>query len=314
MRFFITGSCGFIGSHLCERLLKLNHNIIGIDNFNSIIYDKKYKQINLEILNKYKNYIHITGDLLNDDYINKYNPDIVIHLAAYANVRKSNEIPTEFIKNNVEMTCHLLEQIKNNKNKPTFLYASSSSVYGKNTKIPFKESDNLNNISSIYALSKKTCEEMIELYCKNYGLKSIGYRFFTVYGPRGRPDMAIHKFLYNIHNNIPIKMYGDGSMKRDFTYIDDIINGIINSLEIKLNKSEHRIYNLGNNTPVELKELIRLCSEVVNKKPIILNDDIPQGDVPITFADIEKSKKELNYNPSISLKEGLKINYGYIYV
>lgn len=310
-KILITGSCGFIGSHLSELLLKNNYKIIGIDNLNSFIYDKTFKLKNLNILSKYKNYTQITSDFVEKDYIKIYKPNIIIHLAAYGNVRKSNEKPNIYINNNIEKTNILLEYLKNNKNinyNPLFIYASSSSVYGNNEKIPFNENDILNNISSVYALTKKTCEDLVNIYCKNYNIKSIGFRFFTVYGPRNRPDMAIYKFLNNIHNNKEIVIYNN-KMKRDFTYIDDIVNGIYNSCKLILNEGDHKIYNLGNNNPILISELVKLCNNIVKKEVKIKYENKILGDVFITYADIEKAKNELNYIPKINIKEGLYNTY-----
>ena len=191
--------------------------------------------------------------------------------------------------------------------KPLFIYASSSSVYGKNKKIPFTETDELNNIVSPYAFSKKMCEDLVSLYCKNYNIKAIGFRFFTVYGPGGRPDMAIYNFVTKIQNEQSIIKYGDGSMERDFTYVDDIVNGITNSIKLKISmqNGQHKIFNLGNNKPIKLNELISTCEKIVGKKAIIIQEDIPIGDVPITYANIDKAKKELNYKPNTSIEDGI---------
>ena len=158
------------------------------------------------------------------------------------------------------------------------------------------------------------CEDLVTLYCKNYNIKAIGFRFFTVYGPGGRPDMAIYNFVTKIQNEQPIIKYGDGSMERDFTYVDDIVNGIINSIKLKksMQSGDHKIFNLGNNTPIKLNELINICEEIVGKKAIIIQKDIPVGDVPITYANINKAKKELNYNPTTSIKEGIEHMFQWI--
>lgn len=310
----ITGSCGFIGFHLTNKLLKMGYNVIGIDNLNNYIYDSSFKQNNQKILIKNVNYTNIQGNIEDNNYVLQFNPDIIIHLAAYANVRKSNDDPDKFIRNNVENTSILLKQIQDMKVKPFFVYASSSSVYGKNTKIPFTETDELNNIVSPYAFSKKMCEDLVSIYCRNYGIKAIGFRFFTVYGPGGRPDMAIYNFITKIKNDQSINRYGDGNMERDFTYVDDIVNGITNSIQLKLSMrdGEHKIFNLGNNTPIKLSELISICEEIVGKKAIVIQKDIPIGDVPITYANIDKAKKELNYNPITSLKIGIKNMFDWI--
>lgn len=304
----ITGSCGFIGFHLTKKLLEIGYKIIGIDNLNDFIYGSNFKKQNQNILLKNKNYTNIEANVENENYILKYKPEIIIHLAAYANVRKSNEFPEKFIRNNVEVTNILLKQIQNMEEKPLFIYASSSSVYGKNKKIPFTETDELNNIVSPYAFSKKMCEELVSLYCKNYNIKSIGFRFFTVYGPGGRPDMAIYNFITKIKNKQSIIRYGNGDMERDFTYVDDIVTGIINSIQLKMSmeNGEHKIFNLGNNKPIKLNDLISICENLLGEKAIIIQKDVPIGDVPITYANIDKAKKELQYNPVISIEEGIQ--------
>lgn len=313
-KILITGNCGFIGFHLSKKLLMLGYNVIGIDNLNNYIYDSSFKKKNQEHLLKFNNYTNIQGNIEDENYILNHNPDIIIHLSAYANVRKSNEEPEKFIRNNVEVTSIILKQIQKMEKKPLFIYASSSSVYGTNEKIPFEETDELNNIVSPYAFSKKMCEDLVSLYCKNYNIKAIGFRFFTVYGPGGRPDMAIYNFLLKIKNNEEIIMYGDGSMERDFTYVDDIVNGITNSIKLKtsMQNGQHKIFNLGNNNPIKLNDLIRTCEEIVGEKANIIQKDIPIGDVPITYANINKAKKELNYNPTTTIKEGINNMFQWI--
>jgi UDP-glucuronate 4-epimerase len=312
MNVIVTGSCGFIGSHLCEKLLNNNFNVIGIDNFNSDIYDSKHKYNNLKILEKYENYFNVSDDILNDNYILKYDPDIVIHLAGYANVRKSSIFPEKFIKNNILVTTKILNEISQTKKKPLFIYASSSSVYGENKKIPFNEVDNLDNIVSVYALSKKMCEDMVNLYCKTYNLKAIGLRFFSVYGPRGRPDMAPYIFLSNIMNEKFFDLYGDGTIQRDFTYIDDITDGIYNCIKLNMTDGIHKIYNLGNNSPITINNFINICENISNKKALINKKLSLKEDVNITYADITNAKNDLFYNPKISIEEGLKRTYNWM--
>ena len=313
MRILITGSCGFIGSHLTEQLLKEDNIVLGIDNLNNIIYDSYHKINNKEILDKFKNYYHITNEIINvTQEISEFNPEVVIHLAAYANVRKSQEIPNLFIKNNVEATCVLINCLIKLDKIPLFIYASSSSVYGNNKKIPFSENDELNNIISPYALSKKMSEDLVTFYCKNSNLKAIGLRFFTVYGPRCRPDMAIHNFLKNIINGKEISIYGDGTTERDYTYIDDIVTGIKSCLEYNIKDNEHLILNLGNNNPIKLSDLINLCEKITCKKANIINKKIPDGDTLITYADICKAKKIIGYNPKYSIETGLINTYLWI--
>ncbi len=312
MKICITGSCGFIGKHLCVRLLDQGHTVIGIDNFTNFIYEDHFKRTNNTLLQKYKNYIHITNDFQKDNFIQVHEPDIVIHLAAHANVRKSFVDPLAYVENNVVGTCKIIQDVLQCKTKPLLLYASSSSVYGTNTKVPFAEDDSTDNIISIYALSKHMCEEMAGLYSKISGLRAVGLRFFTVYGPGGRPDMSIYNFLRKIEKGDEIVLYGDGSMKRDFTYVDDIVDGILGCIQLNLQTGEHRIYNLGNNHPITLHTMIQSCEEVVGKKANIVHKPIPVGEVPITYADITKANTDLQFSPKMDFKQGLQHTWEWI--
>jgi UDP-glucuronate 4-epimerase len=315
MKIFVTGSCGFIGGHLCEKLLiNKDNTIIGIDNLNSVIYDNNEKKKTLLLLSNNTNYIHIDDSIENDNYILKHNPDIVIHLAAYANVQKSRTNPVSYVSNNIGNTCKLLDEIAKlaDPQKPLFIYASSSSIYGTNTKVPFSESDPIDNIISPYALTKKMCEDFVNLYCKIGNIKAIGLRFFTVYGPRGRPDMVPFIFLKKIMNGEEITMYGDGTMERDFTYIDDIVNGIINCFSLDIKYGTHKIFNLGNNKPIPLIQFIKECEIVVGKKACICIKPVLPGDVPITCADITNATRELFYNPEVDLHTGLDLTYKWL--
>ena len=309
MKIFITGVAGFIGSHLVCKLLSEDHEIYGIDNMNDY-YDPEIKNENIKIIrehNKSVNFIFEKEDLLNTDVISKWKPDIVIHLAGMAGVRNSIENPEYYMRVNVEGITHLLqESVKSGVSR--FIYASSSSVYGKHYKIPFKESDNCNKINSPYACSKKCCELIAKLYSDIYQIKTIGLRFFTVYGPRGRPDMAPYKFLKAISEEKPINKYGNGTSMRDYTYVDDIvdgINGVINYVPQK----NVEIFNLGNNSPYSLNEFIKMCENVVGKKAIINQMGDQKGDVNLTYACIKKAKTQLGYNPQIKLEEGLRKMY-----
>ena len=315
MIIFITGCCGFIGGHLTEMCLKENYIVIGIDNMNDFIYESYnvQKKETLKILKQYNNFTFIENEIiLENDIFETYKPDFIVHLAAHANVRKSILHKNKYIENNVYVTNHLLELISKLDKKPIFIYASSSSVYGKNTKIPFEETDKLNNIQSMYALSKKMKENLVDFYCNTENIKAIGLRFFTVYGPRGRPDMAVFQFLNKINNEEPITMYGDGSMERDFTYIHDIIQGIMNCFQLNMKNEKHIIFNLGNNKPVKLINFINLCGKVVGKKPNIIIKEIPKGDVPITYANIDKAKTMINYNPNYDFLNGLQNTFEWI--
>ena len=305
----ITGSCGFIGFHLSYKLLSLGYIIIGVDMYDSFVYDSSFKLTNSERLKRFKNYREYNENILDRSHIIENTPDVVIHLAAYANIRKSIEHPDMYVKNNIETTCNLLHQIQKCHTKPLFIYASSSSVYGTNIKVPFEEHDSLLKIESPYALSKKVCEEYVGLFCKNYKLHAIGLRFFTVYGPGGRPDMAIFNFLNKIQKGESIIMYGDGSMERDYTFVLDIVEGIYNCLKIRLKEGEHKIYNLGNNSPVRLSKIISICENVTGKRAKVIKMDVPIGDVPITYANINKAKLELGYNPSTNVETGISKMY-----
>ena len=307
MNIIITGVAGFIGSHLAEKLLILNHNIIGIDNLNNY-YSIKQKNNNLEILNKYDNFIFIKEDITNSKCINKYNPNIVIHLASMAGVRFSIEDPILYAHTNILSQINLLQQCINTNIK--FIYASSSSVYGLNNTNTFNETDIINKCNSPYATSKYCMEQYSKLYRQNYNINSIGLRFFTVYGPRGRPDMAPFKFLYSIHNNLPITKYGDGNSSRDYTYIDDIVDGIVKLIITK--DASNEIYNLGNNRPIKLNDFIDICSNVVNKSPIIKKLDNQNGDVPYTCANIKLAHDDFDYTPKITLKQGLLNTFNWI--
>ena len=302
MRVLITGCCGFIGSHLCERLLKEGNDIFGIDNMNDY-YDVNIKKRNLDILQKHENFTFFLEDIRETNKIEELKPDIVFHLAAMAGVRNSIKNPKLYFDVNVNGFINILEQSVKIKLKK-LIYASSSSVYGLNKKIPFSEEDKLESCNSPYACSKLTTEILAKTYFQLYDLPSCGLRFFTVYGPRGRPDMAPYKFLKNIMDNKPIKKFGDGSSSRDYTYIDDIIQGIISTSRRK--EKDYQIYNLGNNKPVSLNSFISTCENVVSKKAIIENHPYQTGDVPRTLADISKSKEHLNYLPETDLFSGLK--------
>jgi len=320
MKILVTGSCGFIGSHVCEKLLKIGDTVLGIDNMNDVIYPSSYKLKNKQRLLQYKNYIHKTDDLLEKNYIHRFLPDIIIHLAGYANVRKSEEIPHDFVINNVEVTTLLLNDIaKLEDKKPLFIYASSSSVYGNNPNVPYIEEDGniRTNIVSKYALTKKMCEDMVDLYCRTNGITAIGLRFFTVYGPRGRPDMAIMNFLKNIHDEKPITVYEDQEGRismRDFTYISDIVEGIYACLFLGMKKGTHEIYNLGGEHSVQLQEMITICEEICGKRAIIEKKVKPECDVLVTFANINKARRDLGYSPSVGLKEGIYKTYEWLYL
>jgi len=309
MKILITGCAGFIGSHLCEKLLLENNEILGLDILNEY-YDINQKKNNLKILNKFKNFNFIKDDIITTKEITNFKPEIVINLAAMAGVRNSLENPTIYMRTNIEGQTHLLEEcVKNNVKQ--YIYASSSSVYGDNKKIPFNENDDIKYPNSPYAVTKICGEIIANLYNKLYNLPIFGLRFFTVYGPRGRPDMAPYKFLSKIMNNEKFDKYGNGESYRDYTYIDDIIDGIIGVIKNKYNRT-NEIYNLGNTNTVSLNQFIETCEKITNKKAIFNKLEEQKGDVLKTFSDIKKSKDDLDYNPKINLEEGIKLMYDWL--
>lgn len=312
-KVLVTGCCGFIGSHVTEKLLENGYTVYGIDNQSNEKL-KMRKELNLQLLQCYRRFIFINEDILTTKCIEQYKPNVVIHLAAKTGVRESLLNPMEYSRINIEGHINLLEQcVKSNVN--LYLYASSSSVYGLNKKVPFKEVDDLGLPNSQYACSKVCMEQYSALYNRLYGLRTIGFRFFTVYGPRGRYDMAPYIFLNNIHNEISINKYGDGSTSRDYTYVNDIVGGIYNTVKkyyIDNQEIQHIIYNLGSNKPHELNYLIKQCEEIVGNEAIINQLEEQKGDVPITYADITLASNELDYNPSTELRDGLQQMYKWL--
>ena len=303
MKILVTGCGGFIGSHLCERLLKTTeYQIIGLDIINDY-YDVNQKLKNLDLLRKYSQFSFYKEDIITTNIIEREQPEIVVHLAAMAGVRYSLENPNLYMRTNVEGHTNLLNQ-SNQQGVKLFIYASSSSVYGNNTKIPFQETDLIDNLNSVYAMSKYSCELVSQLYHKLFQIPVIGLRFFTVYGPRGRPDMAPFKFLSKIMNGIPIDKYGSGNSIRDYTYVDDIVSGIMGAINNKHNRT-CEVYNLGNSHTYTLNEFIDTCQQVTGQTAIINQLEDQKGDVPVTSSDIQKAQEDLDYFPTTHLKEGL---------
>lgn len=305
MNILITGGAGFIGSHLSEKIIKLGHQVICIDNFNDY-YDPAIKEHNLKNIIDNKNFILYRADILDKKAVTEIfssnHIDIVIHLAARAGVRPSISNAALYEKVNVEGTLNLLECCRE-KAINRFIFASSSSVYGGNKKIPFLETDRVDFPISPYAATKKSGELICYTYHHLYDISVFAFRFFTVYGPRQRPEMAIHKFSRKIFNKDPIEIYGDGSSSRDYTYIDDIIKGIINSLDMV---NGYEIINLGNSYPVKISDLVKLIEVKAGSKAIIEYAKLQPGDVFTTFADIEKARKLIKYDPETPIEEGLE--------
>lgn len=304
--YLITGGAGFIGSTLADFLLKEGNKVIVVDNFCDF-YDPKIKENNIsQNLNNpnYKLYKMDINDNLDEAFDNTI--DCVIHLAAMAGVRPSIDNPMLYQRVNCLGTQNILETMKKY-NVKNLVMASSSSVYGNNKKTPFKETDVVDFAISPYAATKKANEVMTHVYHKLNDMNVIMLRFFTVFGPRQRPDLAINKFVRLMLNDEKIPMYGDGTTARDYTYVEDIVDGIYKSIKhVENNKNVYEIINLGNSNPISLKEMINTIGLVLNKTPIIEQLPMQQGDVDITFADISKAKELIGYNPKTPFKDGIE--------
>jgi len=312
MKILVTGAAGFIAFHTIQRLVLERHEIIGIDNLNSY-YDVRLKHARLAVLACHENFRFIKLDLADRDGIaalfKEENFDVVLHLGAQAGVRYSIENPFAYLDSNLTGTLTVLEGCRHS-SVHHLIYASSSSVYGANTKQPFSVEDRVDHPVSLYAATKKSNELMCQTYAHLYGLPCTGLRFFTVYGPWGRPDMAYFKFADAITNGKPIDVYNHGEMRRDFTYIDDIVEGINSILTLgPISQAgdipPHRILNLGNNTPVALLEMIetleRCLGRPANKRLLPMQP----GDVKETFADISETHRLYNFAPRTPISEGL---------
>jgi len=323
MRIFITGSAGFIGSALSLKLLEEGHSVLGIDNHNDY-YDISLKEDRLSRHINHKQYTHIRESIENRDLIadifRSNNFDCVVNLAAQAGVRYSIENPFAYVDTNLVGFANILEGCRHS-NVGHLVYASSSSTYGLNTKQPYKVDEPVNHPLSLYAATKKANELMAHTYSHLYNIPTTGLRFFTVYGPYDRPDMALQKFAMAIMNGETIQVFNQGNHKRDFTYIDDIVNGIIKVIkkpafpnidwdsckpDPSSSSAPYRIYNIGNSNPINLKDYIRELEKNLKKDAIKEYLPIQPGDVPDTFADISSLIREFNYKPKTSVKEGIK--------
>jgi len=304
LKVLLTGVAGFIGSHLCERLLSKGCAVVGLDNFDEF-YSRKIKEANIQGCLSQKSFSFFEGDIRNesciDSILKKHSIDIIVHLAAKAGVRPSIENPVAYQDVNINGTVVMLEAAKKFGIKK-FIFASSSSVYGNNKKVPFCETDNVDFPISPYAATKKAGELICHTYSHLYDIDMTCLRFFTVYGPRQRPDLAIHKFTRLIESGEVIPVFGDGSMRRDFTYIDDIINGLTAAMD---SCAGYEIYNLGESRPVRLDELIREIEKALGKKAVINRLPMQPGDVNRTYADVAKAKEKLGYNPATEISVGL---------
>jgi UDP-glucuronate 4-epimerase len=307
MNFLVTGGAGFIGSHVCERLLQAGQAVWAFDDLNNF-YDPHIKQRNIsdiQSLSKPFEFVQddITERVALDELFASVKFEQVIHLAARAGVRPSLAEPALYQRVNVEGTVNLLEAARRNGVKKIIL-ASSSSVYGVNAKVPFAESDPIFSAISPYAASKLACEALGHVYHHVYGMDVVMLRFFTVYGPRQRPDLAIHKFAALIHGGKPIPVFGDGSTARDYTYITDIVDGVVACTQREFG---YEIFNLGESQTVTLSRLIELLEAALGKKAVINRQPTQPGDVPITFADVSKARAKLGYHPQIKIGQGIPL-------
>jgi UDP-glucuronate 4-epimerase len=306
MKIFVTGTSGFIGMHVAESLLADGHEVIGFDNFNDY-YDVSLKEARFQRLEKRKGFTQIRGDLSNYELLTenfeRHEPQIVCHLAAQAGVRYSLQNPAAYQKSNLEGHLNILEACRHAKIK-RLVYASSSSVYGGNKKVPFSESDPVDNPVSLYAATKKADELMSYTYTHLYGLQTVGLRFFTVYGPWGRPDMAYWTFTEAMLKGAAIPVFNYGKMERDFTYITDIVAGVKAALFAD-GLDPYEIFNLGNNRPENLMDFIKTLASALGVEPKMEMLPMQPGDVPVTFADISKARKKLGYTPQTPVSEGI---------
>jgi len=307
MKVLVTGSAGFIGSYVAHALLDDGHEVVGLDNFNDY-YPVALKEARHARLEARDGYVGVRGDL--DDYallsslFEQHRIDRVCHLAAQAGVRYSLQNPFAYEESNLAGHLNILECCRHHK-VARLVYASSSSVYGGNEKVPFSEADPVDHPVSLYAATKKANELMAHAYTHLYGFQSIGLRFFTVYGPEGRPDMAYWLFADAMLQGQPIKVFNHGDMKRDFTYIDDIVQGVKAALMVD-GLDSYEIFNLGHNQPELLMDMIHCLAGALGIEPKMEMLPMQPGDVPVTYADIEKARSKLDYQPTTSLEEGLK--------
>jgi len=325
MKILVTGAAGFIGFHTCLKLVSQGHEVYGIDNINDY-YDPKLKFDRLKELGfdetkskLFKNEVQSAKfnslrfsriDLVDtksiDNLFKKEQFEVVCNLAAQAGVRYSIENPKAYIDSNISGFLNILEGCRNHKVKH-LVYASSSSVYGENNKVPFETTDNVDHPISLYAATKKSNELMAHTYGHLYGFNTTGLRFFTVYGPWGRPDMAYFLFTDAICNDRPIKVFNNGKMERDFTYIDDIVNGLVNVIVKNMeNRAHYKLYNIGNNMSENLNDFIYTIEEALGKKAKKKKCKMQPGDVPKTHADITQLMKDYNFKPTVKINTGIK--------
>ncbi len=314
MKVLLTGAAGFIGSHTAERLVRAGHTVVGIDSFDGYLYPAEVKRGNATALATAlapADFVLIEADVADDPAIQAlvatHRPDVICHLAALAGVRPSLAEPLRYSRANVHATTVILEACRRH-DVPRLVFASSSSVYGIRDPVEavaFREDDPCLHPASPYAATKRAGELLCSTYRDLYGLGVSALRFFTVYGPRQRPDMAIHKFVSAIAEGRPIQVFGDGASRRDYTYIDDIVSGVVAACE-RVSPGRFEIYNLGGTVTTALTDLIAMIEEVVGRTAIVNRQPMQPGDVPITYADVKKASRDLGYVPSTPMRAGLE--------
>ncbi len=305
MKVLLTGGAGFIGSHLAERLLAAGHDVVCLDNFNDF-YDPAIKKRNIERALASPGYTLVTGDILDRDLLDRLfdkqcGIDCIAHLAAYAGVRPSIERPEIYQRVNIEGTLNLLERARIYE-VPRFVFASSSSVYGGRTEVPFCETDDVMRPISPYAATKVAGEALCHTHHHLFGLAVHVLRFFTVYGPRQRPEMAIHLFAGKLLRGEPVRIFGDGHSSRDYTYIDDIVSGVVASIE---RCAGFEVINIGGSRTTSLDDLIAILARRLDVTPVIEREPDQPGDVPVTFADVSRAARLLGYRPEVGIEEGI---------
>lgn len=302
----VTGGAGFIGSHLVDRLLEDGARVTAVDNFDPF-YPAARKRTHLADALRHSRFRLVEGDIRDREamraLVGEVRPDAIIHLAALAGVRPSIEAPARYVEVNVQGTSHLLDAAVALGTRPKFILASSSSVYGDRPDAPFRETDPVDHPISPYAATKKACELLAYTYHHLYGIPMTVVRFFTAYGPRNRPDLAIAKFAALIDSDSPVPMFGDGTSRRDYTYVGDIVDGLVRAMA---RCSEYRIYNFGNSQPIALREMIEAIGRALGKTPRIQQHPEQPGDVRQTYADVSRAGQELGYQPRTPFEEGLK--------
>ncbi len=303
---FVTGVAGFIGSHVAEAVLAQGGRVCGLDNFDPF-YDRRIKESNLEKLSSHPSFTFLEADIRDVSAVARWgegiSPDALIHLAAKAGVRPSVADPVGYADVNVHGTIRMLEWARERR-VPKVLFASSSSVYGGNTKVPFSEDDFVDHPVSPYAATKKAGELLCHTYCHLYAMNIAALRFFTVYGPRQRPEMAIHKFTRRILEEKKIELYGDGSSRRDYTFIEDVVSGVLGALAAP---PGYRVYNLGGSDTISLLELVALIAKACGKPALKLFKPPQPGDVPLTYANVSRARKEIGYDPHTPIGRGVPL-------